>query len=85
MVSAERDYERLWETIRPRLHVAQVAAIHMLSAPLTVSDFDRIRNKGWRGYLEHGGGIVRMTSDDLLVEARAECDDLLFYTAKRLG
>lgn len=83
-MSQERDYERFWESIRPKLYVAQIAAVHMLSSPLTVSDFDRIRTKGWEGWKEHGGDIVNMSSDRLLIEARAENDDALFYHAARL-
>jgi hypothetical protein len=54
-----------------------------LTSPLTMTDIDRIRQKGQRGWLEHNAGITRMSTDDLLVEARAELDDLLFYISWR--
>jgi hypothetical protein len=44
---------------------------------------DRIYRKGERGWLEHEAGILRMDTDQVLVEARAEIDDLVWYLAFR--
>jgi hypothetical protein len=63
-------YERVWLQVR-------------LTAPLTQTDVDRIYRKGERGWLEHEAGILRMDTDQVLVEARAEIDDLVWYLAFR--
>jgi hypothetical protein len=76
-------YERVWLQVRPGIPAAQVEAAHMLTAPLTQTDVDRIYRKGERGWLEHEAGILRMDTDQVLVEARAEIDDLVWYLAFR--
>jgi hypothetical protein len=76
-------YEMVWPEVKRGIPNAQVHAAHMLTAPLTITDIDRIHAKGQRGWLEHAAGITTMSTDDLLVEARAELDDLLFYVSWR--
>lgn len=76
-------YERVWPTVKQGIPAAQVEAAHLLTSPLTITDLDRIHAKGQRGWLEHAGGIMGMDTDQILVEARAELDDLLFYLAFR--
>jgi hypothetical protein len=76
-------YEMVWPEVKRGIPAAQIAAAHMLTAPLTSTDIDRIHTKGQRGWLEHAAGITTMSTDDLLVEARAELDDLLFYVSWR--
>lgn len=76
-------YERVWPTVRAGIPAAQVEAAHLLTAPLTQTDIDRIYRKGQRGWLEHNAGILRMDTDQMLVEARAELDDLCWYLAFR--
>ena len=76
-------YERLWPVVKSGIPEAQVAAAHLITAPLTITDYDRIHAKGQRGWLEHAGGIVKMDTDQILVEARAELDDLCWYMAFR--
>jgi hypothetical protein len=80
-----RGYEAEWAKVRRNLIPAQVAAIHMLSAPLTAGEIALIEAKGRTGWVEHNGGIVHMTPDQLLWEARGECRDLLWYMGKWLG
>lgn len=76
-------YERAWLQVRPGIPAAQLEAAHMLTAPLTQTDFDRIYRKGQRGWLEHNAGILTMDTDAILVEARCELDDLMFYLSFR--
>ncbi len=76
-------YERVWPQIKQGIPAAQVEAAHLLTSPLTITDFDRIHRKSQRGWLEHAGGIMQMDTDTLLVEARNELDDLLVYLAFR--
>jgi hypothetical protein len=76
-------YEMVWPEVKRGIPNAQVQAAHMLTAPLTITDIDRIHAKGQRGWLEHAGGIVNMTTDGMLVEARNELDDLMWYLSFR--
>lgn len=76
-------YERVWPIVRQGIPAAQVASAHMLTAPLTKTDYDRIFRKGQRGWLEHNAGILTMDTDAILVEARNELDDLVFYESFR--
>jgi hypothetical protein len=76
-------YEMVWPEVKRGIPAAQITAAHLLTAPLNATDMDRIHAKGQRGWLEHAAGITTMSTDDLLVEARAELDDLLFYVSWR--
>jgi hypothetical protein len=76
-------YEMVWPEVKRGLSHAQIDAVRLIASPITVTDIDRIHAKGQRGWLEHAAGITHMSTDQMLVEARAEVDDLLWYLSFR--
>lgn len=76
-------YDGHWPDVKRGIKDAQIEAIRLIAQPLTQTDYDRIYRKGQRGWLEHNAGILRMDTDQMLVEARAELDDLLWYLSFR--
>lgn len=75
------NYERTWPRVKMYLPQAQLHVAHALTRPLQAADYERIRQKGLKGHLEHGGSINAFQPLDYLQNVMQEIDDALYYVA----
>jgi len=74
-------FEESWPGVRSNLYDSQLHIAHLLTRPMHGADIERIRQKGERGHLEHGGTIEQFTPEMYLLNIVEELDDALYYCA----
>ena len=79
------DFETWWKLIEQAIPEAHAQVVReMAMHPPGPSDIARMKDKAALGWVEHRGGILNMSAEQVIIEEMNERDDLVVYRADSL-